>query len=1194
MYRLVVKRHPRVGAPTIGGAGVIVALGLVAAMAGFAPSAQAGTEGARLDPLDYPADPTYQEWNDLPYPAAADVTFDTDTGEVTMGVDVVTFGQLTATENGQPVWVWSFADLVIPGTAVVSFTGSNAGALISQGDLVVNGTISGLTGGWPGGPTAGSDGSGPGAGQGGTGEAGGGGAGYGGVGGAGGVGGGSGGGAAGVTYGVTDLSDDLFGGSGGGAGGTDTATVPEGGGGGGAIELVALGAITINNAVDANGAAGVSSVVLAIFGQDGGGGGAGGALLLNAPFTALNGTVSAVGGNGAHGKTVWCGIDPGYGGGGGGGGRVAVFRQSGAGGIADIDVSGGTAGDGCATATAGAAGTGTIFSAPSVSITYTGSDPYNSPVFDVVFGETVADFADGDVVFGGTATGVTYAVNGAGQNYTITVTGATTDGTVTPIIPQAVATGPSGYGNFAAVGPTVELDTTPPDPPSLPDLRATSDSGIDDTDNITFWTSLVFEGTAPADTTVTLYSDVDGPLNSGTAVGGNWAITVVLTENTHQITAVAEDAAGNPSAASPPLTVVVDISVNAPSVPDLVAASDHGPDDTDNITNDDTPTFTGTAEPNAMITIDTDLQGVVGTEPADGTGTYLITVSALSQGGHFVRARAEDVAGNVSFPSFSLPVDIDTDAPDVSGTVPQNGATIGNLSEIRVTFDEEVAGVAAGDLDYEGSPATNVTPPIVSTLPYVFTGFANPTDSPPGRVITLAAGATTDMAGNPFAGTSWSVTKNTAIPTVDLSSGDVANGGFVRVGPVAFTALFSETVSQNPPVFDQSDVVVGGVGGSVSAFEGSADPTFTFDVTPAAEGLVTVQVPASVAEGDALPTGRENSASVLYEFTYDETPPTVTVDGPVQTTNPSPELTGTIDDPDAVVTVQVDVQSLSAVNNMDGTWTLSAGQLAALADGTYDVQATGEDPAGNIGSGGLPGGLSVDATPPAVDQIVLLNADPTLAQVVGYEVTFDEDMTAVSTDDFAVTTGSLTKALVGAAVVDVAQVTPQVYDVSVDRGAGFGTIRLDIVTTGVGTDLFGNPIAAPYTSGPTYAISDLSIDQDLPSTVEATEDDRVVLLILASSSVSFLSYQWYQETPDKATVLLPDETTNMLVFDPAETTHSGQYFVEVSDALVSLTSNTATLTVQPRGLPVMGWAGLGVLTLVTAFGGAVVLRCRKR
>lgn len=55
-----------------------------------------------------------------------------------------------------------------------------------------------------------------------------------------------------------------------------------------------------------------------------------------------------------------------------------------------------------------------------------------------------------------------------------------------------------------------------------------------------------------------LYSDRDGLIGTSTALGGTWSVASDLSEGEHQITATATDAAGNESAHSAELMVVVD------------------------------------------------------------------------------------------------------------------------------------------------------------------------------------------------------------------------------------------------------------------------------------------------------------------------------------------------------------------------------------------------------------------------------------------------------------------------------------------------------------------------------------------------------------------------------------------------------------------------------------------------------------
>lgn len=108
--------------------------------------------------------------------------------------------------------------------------------------------------------------------------------------------------------------------------------------------------------------------------------------------------------------------------------------------------------------------------------------------------------------------------------------------------------------------------------------------------------------------------------------------------------------------------VLVDaLAPNAPSTPDLAAASDDGVSNTDNTTADNTPTFTGTSEANATVTLISSIDGSLGTTTADGTGNWSFTPgTALSDNTHNITATATDAAGNTSPASSALAITIDT------------------------------------------------------------------------------------------------------------------------------------------------------------------------------------------------------------------------------------------------------------------------------------------------------------------------------------------------------------------------------------------------------------------------------------------------------------------------------------------------------------------------------------------------------
>ena len=101
----------------------------------------------------------------------------------------------------------------------------------------------------------------------------------------------------------------------------------------------------------------------------------------------------------------------------------------------------------------------------------------------------------------------------------------------------------------------------------------------------------------------------------------------------------------------------------APSTPVMTAGADTGTSNTDGITSNAMPEFTGTAEANATVKLyDTNGTTLLGSTTADGSGNWSITSSTLTDGSHTLTARQTDAAGNTSGASGGLVVEIDTSA----------------------------------------------------------------------------------------------------------------------------------------------------------------------------------------------------------------------------------------------------------------------------------------------------------------------------------------------------------------------------------------------------------------------------------------------------------------------------------------------------------------------------------------------------
>ena len=105
-----------------------------------------------------------------------------------------------------------------------------------------------------------------------------------------------------------------------------------------------------------------------------------------------------------------------------------------------------------------------------------------------------------------------------------------------------------------------------------------------------------------------------------------------------------------------------------PSTPDLLAASDTGAFNFDNITNIAKPTFTGAGANGSAVTLH-DGNTVIGTGTVSGGVWSITAATALTEGANAISAMQTDVAGNVSGASAVLNVTLDRTPPCGDGGV---------------------------------------------------------------------------------------------------------------------------------------------------------------------------------------------------------------------------------------------------------------------------------------------------------------------------------------------------------------------------------------------------------------------------------------------------------------------------------------------------------------------------------------------
>ncbi|WP_380179373.1 Ig-like domain-containing protein [Kalamiella sp. sgz302252] len=477
-----------------------------------------------------------------------------------------------------------------------------------------------------------------------------------------------------------------------------------------------------------------------------------------------------------------------------------------------------------------------------------------------------------------------------------------------------------------------------------------------------------------------------------------------------------------------------------------------------------------------------------------------------------------------------------------------------------------------------------------------------------GQTVTATVGGT-DYTGTVNNDGSWSVSIPSAtLQNLPQGSNDItvvvtdpAGNSATSTTPVnVVTAPPSLTVTPTDTTLNQSDVSQPLTLSGVSPDSQSVAVTLngvTYNTTVNPDGSWSVNIPASDLQ--QLPSGDNpvtvvatdsygNSNSQEIPLSVDTTPPLVTVntlsgDGYVNASEVTQPLiiTGTTE-PGSTVLVRFDSVDLTATVDPDtGIWTatLSPEDQAGIPDGTWVVNVTATDAAGNIGQ--TYSKVTFATTTPAIT-LNELTADGTLD---GAEAAVDQRLTGTVTNVAAGQTITLTLAdgstytgtvesgggwgiTLPAATLSALANGTQNYSVSVSDAAG---------NTGNATGSFD---VAIDNSVPTLAISPISGDNALNAT-EAQAD-----LVIGGSSAGLAASTPLTVTfngVDYATAVNPDGSWSVTV--PAAALSgiaNGSYTVTVAgvDANsnpVTVDSDLAVRTSFPADIIVNSPFGDGIL-----------------
>ncbi|SUI04564.1 large repetitive protein [Salmonella enterica subsp. indica] len=248
---------------------------------------------------------------------------------------------------------------------------------------------------------------------------------------------------------------------------------------------------------------------------------------------------------------------------------------------------------------------------------------------------------------------------------------------------------------------SITIDTTPPGA-VVGELTTDTDTGITG-DNITTVSTPTFTGTTEPDATVILtLNNITYEFQADSS--GVWRFTLptenALSDDTYIYTLQAKDAAGN---SSTPTSGSLTIDSTPPVLTDVALTDDS---DTgikgDNITSINTPTFTGSSEANATITLNIDSKVV--TTTADSAGKWTITLDQpLNDGVYEYTLTAKDAAGNENTLNEQLTIDTHPPAePSLGSTANGLDSTVILQGTVEANQDIQVK-VTVNGTEYSAS-----------------------------------------------------------------------------------------------------------------------------------------------------------------------------------------------------------------------------------------------------------------------------------------------------------------------------------------------------------------------------------------------------------------------------------------------------------------------------------------------------------
>jgi len=436
------------------------------------------------------------------------------------------------------------------------------------------------------------------------------------------------------------------------------------------------------------------------------------------------------------------------------------------------------------------------------------------------------------------------------------------------------------------------------------------------------------------------------------------------------------------------------------------------------LTNDNTPTISGTTNANTGSVVTVTINGIFQTATVQSGGTWTLTwTTTLSNSTHTVNASVTAEGTGTDTQSIT----IDTTPPSVVVTSPTNGSSttdntplitgtveanstvrvyidntlvstitstpLGTWSYTSTTLAEGAHSVYATATDAAGNLATSsvnsfsvdMTPPtiVINNGNPIITNDQTPTISgtcsePNGTTVSITVnGQTNTTTVNSGTWTiNWPTTLSQSSYTASASVSDAAGNTSTTSQPLTIdTTAPSVAISTptNGSSTNDNTVLVTGTAeaGSVVrvSIDGVLDTTMTvpgsgvwsYTTDPLSDGSHTVSATTTDAAGNV-------GTATSKTFTVDTVPPTITINGGASrlTTDTTPTISGTSSEPNGrTISITINGQT-NTTTVSGGTYTLD--WPTVLAEATYTVTASVTDLGGNTATATQQ--LSIDTTPP--------------------------------------------------------------------------------------------------------------------------------------------------------------------------------------------------------------------------------------